>query len=44
MAMPKCIIDMMENKNSLRTIEVQTVQKRKNEPRQKFTGSYKINV
>ena len=32
-----------EHKNSLRTIEAQTVQKLKNnEARPKFTGSYKI--
>ena len=37
------IIDMMElNKNNLRTIEAQIVQKLKNnEARPKFTGSYK---
>ena len=28
------------NKNNLRTIETQTVQKLKNETRPKFTGSY----
>ena len=30
-----------KNKNSLRTIEAQIVQKFKNEARPKFTGSYK---
>ena len=40
MTVPKCIIDMMElNKNNLRTIEAQIVQKLKNsEARPKFTG------
>ena len=31
----------MLNKNNLKTIEAQIVQKRKNDPRPKFSGSYK---
>ena len=33
----------MLNKNNLKTIEAQSVQKRKNDPRPKFSGSYKKN-
>ena len=41
MTMPKYIIDMMETRTILRTIEAHIVQKRKNnEARPKFTGSY----
>ena len=44
MAVPKCVIGMMidGNKNNLRTIKAQIVQKLKNKEAQpKFTGSYK---
>ena len=42
MTVPKCIIENDGNKNILRTIETQIVQKLKNnEARPKFTGSYK---
>ena len=41
MTVLKCIIDMMEKKNNLRTTEAQIVQKPKNnEARPKFIGSY----
>ena len=39
------IIDMMETlKNNLRTVEAKIVQKLKNEPGPKFTGSFKKSV
>ena len=42
MTVPKCIIDMLETRTIIRTIEAQIVQKlENNEARPKFTGSYK---
>ena len=39
------IIDMMETlKNNLRTVEAKIVQKLKNKPGPKFTGSFKKSV
>ena len=45
MTVPKCIIDMLETRTIIRTIEAQIVQKlENNEARPKFTGSYKKSV
>ena len=43
MTVPKCLMDMMENKNNLRTTEAQYCAKnlRTTKLGQKFTGSYK---
>ena len=42
MTVPNCIIDMVETRTILRTVEAQIVQKLKNnEARPKFTASYK---